>query len=143
MRTYYIFIIRKDIYNISNKNPENLYKLLESIYLLDKKDVYIGYKLFFKLCKTINKKNLNKLLKDNYINNLSYTYVENTHIINDFLNNETTKLNIFNSHIRLKTSSYYPIFFNTLKNIPNIFICDFINMDYFFLNSINYNTITT
>ena len=54
--------------------------------LLDKNKVYLGYKMFSKICKPINKKNLNKLLIDNNDDNLSYTCFKNTHIINDFLN---------------------------------------------------------
>ena len=129
MRIYYIFLIKKEIYEITKNKPENLYKLLESIYLLNNDDVVLGFKMFDKICKTINKKNFNKLLNDINIENLSYTHFNNTHMINDFLNNETTKLIINNSHIKIKSNILYPTFFNSLENIPYIFVCDFINMD--------------
>ena len=53
------------------------------------------------------------------------------------LENETTKLIVNNSHIKLKTNSPYPTFFKNLKNINNLFVCDFINSDYFFLRNLN------
>ena len=42
MRIYYIFLIKKEIYEITKDKPENLYKLLESIYFLNNEDVVLG-----------------------------------------------------------------------------------------------------
>lgn len=137
MRIYYIFLIKKEIYGLTKNKPENLYKLLESIYLLNNDDVVLGFKMFDKICKTIPKKNINKLLKDTNIENLTYTIYGSTHMINDFLNNETTKLILNNSHIKIKSNTLYPAFFKTLEHIPYLFVCDFINMDYFYLNEIS------
>jgi len=137
MRIYYIFLIKKEIYEISKNKPENLYKLLESIYLLNNDDVVLGFQMFNKICETISKKNFNKLIKDTHMENITYTVFKNTHMINDFLNNETTKLIINNSHIKIKSNSLYPAFFKTLEHIPNIFVCDFINMDYFYLKNVS------
>lgn len=137
MRIYYIFLIKKEVYEITKNKPENLYKLLESIYLLNNDDVVLGFQMFNKICETISKKNFNKLLKDTFTENISYTVFKNTHMINDFLNNENTKLIINNSHIKIKSNSLYPTFFKTFEHIPNIFVCDFINMDYFYLKSVS------
>ena len=114
-----------------------MYKLLESIYLLNNDDVVLGFKMFEKICKIIPKKNINKLIKDTNLENLSYTSFGSTHMINDFLNNETTKLILNNSHIKIKSNSLYPSFFKVLESIPNLFVCDFINMDYFYLKNIS------
>lgn len=137
MRIYYIFLIKKEVYEITKNKPENLYKLLESIYLLNNDDVVLGFKMFDKICKVIPKKNLNKLIKDTCIEDLTYTTVGNTHIINDFLNNETTKLIMNNSHIKIKSNTMYPTFFRTLESIPYLFVCDFVNMDYFYLKNVS------
>lgn len=136
MRTYYIFLIKKEVYNITKDSPDNLFRLLESIYLLDKKDLNVGFKTFDKICRVIPKKNLNKLIKDELSENLCYTCFKNIHIINDFLNNESSKLTLYNSHIKIKSNSLYPTFFRTIKSIPNLFVCDFINMDYFYLRKV-------
>ncbi len=140
MRIYYIFLIRKEIYEITKNKPENLYKLLESIYLLNNDDVVLGFKMFDKICKTIPKKNFNKLIKDTNIENISYSSFGSTHLINDFLNNETTKLLINNSHLKIKSNTFYPSFFRDLENIPYLFVCDFINMDYFYLKNVSYKS---
>ena len=69
--------------------------------------------------------------------NYNYTCYRSTHIINDFYKNETTKLAIKNSHMAINTNMVYPKFFNEIKNLKNIFICDFVNGDYFYLKKIN------
>ena len=58
MRIYYIFLIKKEIYEITKNKQENLYKLLESIYLLNNDDVVLGYKMFDKICEIIPKNNI-------------------------------------------------------------------------------------
>ena len=126
MRIYYIFLIKKEIYEITKNKPENLYKLLESIYLLNNDDVVLGHK-----------KNIHKLISETNNDNISYTCYRNAHMINDFLNNETTKLILNNSHIKIKSNSFYPTFFRNLENLPNLFVCDFINVDYFYLKKIS------
>ena len=123
MRVYYIFLIKKSVYDITKNNPEKLYKTLENIYLLDKEDMYLGYKMFDKICKCLPKNNFNKLVRDTNIENL---------------NNEVTKMIIKNSHIVVKSNSIYPTLFNSIKSIPNLFVCDFVNMDYFYLKKVNY-----
>ncbi len=142
MRIYYIFLIKKEIYDITKDKPDSLYKLLESIYLLNNDDVVLGYKMFDKICKVIPKKNISKLIMDTNIEDLTYTTFAYTHTINDFLNNETTKLIINNSHIKIKSNTLYPKFFNNLASIPYLFVCDFINMDYFFLKNIKEKSTT-
>lgn len=139
MRVYYVFLIKKEIYDITKDKPENLYKLLESIYLLNNDDVVLGFKMFDKICKVIPKKNISKLIKDTLLEDLTYTSFSSTHMINDFFNNETSKLLLNNSHIKIKSNTMYPKFFRILESIPNLFVCDFINMDYFFLKDISSN----
>ena len=136
MRIYYIFLIKKEIVELTKTKPYNLYKMLENIYLMNNDYIVLGYKTFEKLCKVINKNNFSKLIKDINKDNLNYTCFNNTHLLNDFLKNETTKLIINNSHMKLKSNVEYPSFLKDVKNIPNLFVCDFINMDYFYIKDI-------
>lgn len=136
MRIYYIFLIKKEILKNAKTNPYNLYKILESIYLMNNEKFVIGYKAFNKICEIINKNNYNKLIKDLNIDNLNYTIYDNVHVINDFFRNENTKLIINNTHMKLKSNVYYPSFLSDIQNVSNAFVCDFINMDYFFLQDI-------
>lgn len=133
MRVYYIFLIKKEIAKISKDKELNLFKFFESIYNLKKEDAILGFKMFDKVCKRIERRNITKMIKDKYLDDLTYTIIGNTHVINDFLNNETTKLEVNNSHIKIKSNSMYPTFFKDLAKYDNLFVCDFDNMDYFFL----------
>ena len=136
MRIYYIFSIKSDIYKITKNNPERLYIVLKSIYSLSKKDSKIGYKIFEKTCDFFDKNNINVQIKRINSDNYSYTCFRNNHIINDFYNNESTKLTINYSHLLLKTNILYPKFLSEIRNLKNLFICDFINEDYFYLKDI-------
>ena len=91
----------------------------------------------------LNRKNINKLLRDINSDNMNYTNFNNTHMINNFYTDETTKLIVNNSHIKIKTNLEYPSFLNDIKSMSNLFICDFINMDYFFLREIVSSRIKT
>lgn len=136
VRIYYLFKIRDEIYKESKNNPEGIYKILESIYLMSNDDIVLGYNMFDKICLSVDKHNINTLVKEINSSNENYTNYNNTHIINDFLKDESTKLIINNSHMKIKSDKEYPTFFESIKNIPNLFVCDFINSDYFFLKDI-------
>lgn len=136
MRIYYIFLIKKEIMKENKNVPENLYKVLESIYLMNNDDIILGYKLFNKICEPVDKDKFNNLIFDINKHNMNYMKFNNTHVLNDFMSNENTKLTINNAHIKIKSNENYPSFFKDIKNMPNLFVCDFINMDYFFLSEI-------
>ena len=84
--------------------------------------------------------NYNKLFINNYIFvnnklNISYYYKDNIHIITSV--DEYTKLTVTSSYLKIKSNINYPSFFNNIGSYSdNIFICDFINQDYFWLNKI-------
>lgn len=137
MRLYYIFSIKDDIFKITKNEPDKLYGILDSIYKMNKKDVNMAYKLFEKTCNFINKKNISLLLKNLNCDNQSYTCFRDSHLINDFYKNETTKLTVNHSYIFIKSNVIYPKFFNDIRNVKNVFVCDFVNEDYFFLKKIN------
>ena len=141
MRVYYIFSIKKETYEMTKKSPESLYKILESIKNLNKEEASTGFKMFDHICSKIDKKNINKLIKDINIDNLSYMSFNYTHTINDFLNNEIYKLELFNSYIKISSNAMYPSFFKSLIGVPYLFVCDFNNMDYFFLRNVEINSL--
>ena len=91
----------------------------------------------------------NEELEDEYescileILDVLFTYIdheglENT--INDFYFNESTKMIINNSHIKIKTNKNVPSFFYNIRNFKNIFVCDFNNHDYFLLEDTIYSS---
>lgn len=137
MRIYYIFSIKSDIYEITKDKPQNLYNALEKIHLMSQEELSLSFKLYEKLVKAIDKQNIDLLIKSINKDNINYICFNNTHIINDFYTGENTKLIINNSYIKLKSNASYPSFFKDMKKIPNLFVCDFINMDYFYLSEIS------
>ncbi len=60
--------------------------------------------------------------------------------MNDFYNNESTKMIINNSHIRIKSNKNIPSFFYDIRKLKNIFVCDFNNHDYFLLEETLYSS---
>lgn len=137
MRLYYIFSIKDDILKITKNNPERLYVLLKSIYSLDKENSKLGYRVFQKTCNFFDKKNINLHIKELNSDNYSYICFRDSHIINDFYNNESTRLTVNYSHLVLKTNILYPRFLSEIRNLKNLFICDFTNEDYFYLKDIS------
>ena len=123
--------------HLTEEDYKSMEDILEDIYYLDKKDITLAVSSYDKICNTFSKKNMNKMIKNEMQDNLSYMIYNYTHTINDFLNNETSKLEIFNTHMKLKTNSCYSSFFKSLDKMPYIFIVDFNNMDYFYLQSIS------
>lgn len=131
-----MFFINDEIFKQTKNNQYSLFKLLEKIYFMESNDIYLGVKLFEKLANSINKENMNRLIKSIHKDNMNYMNYNYTHIINDFYSNENTKLMINNIFLKIKTTLSFPTFFKDIKNYKNVFICDFINLDYFYLKDI-------
>ena len=63
-------------------------------------------------------------------------------MIKNLYSEEITFLKVFNSHVRIKTNNNYSKFFNSIQEYnQNIFVCDFENQDFFWINKINFETI--
>ena len=132
MRTYYIFNINNYFTYMYKNKPYRIYKILEEMYNVKKSDIVLSYKLFEQIAYSFNKNKLNEYVKYLFKNNTSYYNRLNSHIICN--NQEYTKLTINNSNIKIKSNINYPSFLDILINYSdNIFVCDFINKDYFWL----------
>ena len=137
MRSYYIFNIKEPLYNLYYKKEYVLYDVLEELYKLNRKDIVLGYKFFNEFALPFNKAKLNEYIYNSERNNITYIKNLNNHIIHDRFNNENSTLTIYNSHILLKTDKNISRFFTILNRYnSNLFICDFNNHDYFWLNNI-------
>ena len=83
-----------------------------------------------------------KFLYKRHYNELEYSKIDNKHIIKNLYSEEVTFLKVFHTHIKMKTNNNYSSFFETMKEYnKNIFICDFENEDFFWLNKINFETL--
>ena len=113
MRTYYAFIIKDSLMHFYSKRPYSLYKILEQIYRLKNNDIMLGYRLLEQVTKPFGINKINKFIYKKHFDELEYSRI-----------NDCTS------------------FFNSIGEYDdNIFVCDFENQDFFFINKINFQTI--
>ena len=135
MRTYYIFKVNKYFAYIYKKFPYKMYKIIEELYNTKDYDMLSSYKYYQKFALEFNKLALNEYIYTLNKNNQNYYRDNNIHILN---NDKYNKLTINSTCLILKTNDIYSVFLNDLSsNLNNIFICDFKNKDYFWLDSLN------
>lgn len=136
MRVYYLFKVNNYFYYMYQNKPFKMYKMLEEIYHTRNNDVVLTYRMFEQIASPFNKNKVN-----NYINNylkdkVYYMRSNNIHLISN--NIEYSKLSVSNSNLKIKTNINFTSFFDILDNYTdNIFVCDFINKDYFWLQKIS------
>lgn len=136
MRKYYLFKINKTYYNLTKDNPYTLYKAIESIYNLKPNDITYAYNFFNQIRDIFNKEYLNTNIYEYYKNRHSYTKVNNTHMIYDYYSKEESKLTINNNYLLIKSTKQIPTFLKSIKRKEYIFVCDFDNIDYFWLEEL-------
>ena len=108
MRTFYLFDVKENILKNYRNNYEELYSLLESIHYLKTEDIILGFNIYQRIVNPMKKEEYNDYIKKNNLGKENYICYNYTHTINDFYFNESTKMIINNSHIKIKTN-----------NIPN------------------------
>lgn len=142
MRTYYAFIIKDSLMHFYTKKPYSLYRILEQIYNLKNNDIVLGYRLLEQVTTPFGVKKTNKFIYTRHYDELSYSKDENSHIIKNLYSDEITLLRVFNSHVRIRSNTNYSSFFNSIRQYnKNIFVCDFQNKDYFWMDKISFESI--
>lgn len=134
MRKYYLFLIK----NQYLKEPEYLiYQIMENLYHLNKNSLDYGLTCYNQLCDDFNvdliKDYLQHKFEDNILTINSLQYLVNT-------NNEKFTIKLNNKFILIITDVNMPIIFKYLNCYnKNIFVCDFVNKDYFWLHNLYSN----
>ena len=142
MRTYYAFIIKDSLMHFYSKKPYSLYKILEQIYRLKNNDIVLGYRLLEQVTEPFGMRKTDKFIYKKHLNELEYSRLDDGHMIKNLYSEEITFLKVFHSHVRIKTNNNYSSFFNSIQEYDeNIFICDFENQDFFWVNKINFETL--
>lgn len=136
MRTFYIFKINREMAILTKDSPYNMFKSMEQIYRLDKKDFSLGLKLFEQLACPIDSKKINDKIFKQYKDNDHYTKYRNIHKIHNRYKPEETKLIVNNVYLVLKSNLIKPMFLKSLCIDSDYFACDFENKDYFYLESL-------
>ena len=136
MRKYYLFKINNIFYNLTNNNPYNLYKAIETIYHIKEQDLPYFYNYFNVIRDTFNKEYLNNNIYEYYKNRHSYTKVNNIHMIYDYYTKEESKLIINTNYLLIKSTKQIPTFLKAITRKEKIFVIDFDNIDYFWLEEL-------
>lgn len=129
MRIYYLFVIKKELYEIYKNKENTLYKTLNKLYLSTLEDYNYAYVVYHQLCNIINTSML-KL----YFEEKDFTKIKDIYELKNYLTKEHTFVKITPSYIKIKTnkniSELFKIF---LYYNHNFFVCDFKEKDYFWL----------
>lgn len=135
MRTYYIFNVNKYYSYMYKDNPFKMYKIFEEIYYSRDYDSVKTYHILEEIANPFNKIMLNEYIYFEYKLKYGYKRKDNIHYLST---TEKTTLRINNYNIKLETESNYSVFFNDISNYNNnLFVCDFENMDYFWLSKLS------
>lgn len=134
MRVYYLFKINDSFSKLYFNKTYYLYKMLEQISLSSKNDFIISYRLFEQMANPFNKSMINSIIYDKYSYSKGYVNILNKHTLDNDI--EKTKLTVYNTYIKIKTNKNITEFFKVLEKEKNIFVCDFNNKDYFWLDKV-------
>lgn len=124
MREYNLFVIKSEYLNIYKNQPLQLYEILKKLYYMNTNLNY-GVTFYEQLCNFISVDSIRYYLNSKYdLNNHNKFFIEKTLI------------ELKPSRIIIKSKYNIP---NIIKVFNcynrNIFVCDFKNNDFFWLNS--------
>ncbi len=135
MRTFYIYNINDYFTSVYDNYPYKLYKMLEDAYISNRYNKKNSSILYDQIITKYNKLFVNNYIIANNRLDIFYYNKDNIHLISN--RKEYSKLMVSSYCLMIKSSVNYPKFFDNIGNYSdNIFICDFINNDYFWLNKV-------
>lgn len=137
MKTFYVFKLNKNYSVVAKNHPENIYILLNSIYTYKNGEVIVAFDLFNEICIPINKEFFNMYFYNKLKHSDEYTKFRNTHMYNNYLTGEVSKMEVNTSHIKIKSNINENIFI--LNLLDNLFICDF-KTKYYYFNKVSNKT---
>jgi len=121
MRKYYLF-------NLKNKDlkPSKIYNILEELFYLNKNKYKYGLNIFNNICSPFKKNEILVFLSSKYKINGNLIKIDDL---------EKTTIEIKNCLIIIECNQNTSEIFKYLNSLEkNIFVCDFKNKDYFYLN---------
>lgn len=136
MRKFYVFYINNEFKKIAGTNPYNLYKTMENIYFLEKNDLSIGMNLFEQVAIPFDKNKMNKFIFENFKENDYYMNNRNTHRMYNKYRDETLIIETHFAYISIKTNISKKCIFKNIYLNKNLFVCDFENKDYFWIEKV-------
>lgn len=140
MRTFYIFKINNMFQTFYNDKSNILYKMFSDIYNSKEDDIINSFRLFEQITVPFNKKIFNNYILLKHKDDLYYDKKDNKHTINS--SNELSRLTINTTHLKIKTNKNINSFIKDIIDAKeSVFVVDFKNKDYFWINEITTETI--
>jgi hypothetical protein len=134
MRTFYIFKIKKEISIIMKETPYNLFKTINDLYYQDSNYLGVSFNVYKDIFDSFNKQYINKKIYNTFKDYKYYSRDGDVHYIYNKYRPENSSLKVFNGHIILKSDTIKPTLLINYLHSNNLFVCDFKNKDYFWLN---------
>ena len=134
MRTFYVFKIKKEIGMLTKETPYTLFKTINSLYYLDNYNNSVSFNMYTNLFNRIDKEYVDNKINKMYKENRHYTYENGIHKIHNKYLEEDTILRVYNSHIIIKSNMIKPSMLFNYFGSDDLFVCDFKNKDYFWIN---------
>ncbi len=139
MRTFYIFKIKRELTILMKETPYNLFRTIENMYYMDNYDLGVSLQIYNDIFDHFDKDYLNKRIT-NIFKNYKYYHCDNDihQIINKY-RPENSILKVYKSHLLLKSDILKPTLLLNYLMSDNLFVCDFKNKDYFWLDEYTHN----
>ena len=134
MRTFYIFKIKKELTILTKETPYNLFRTIENLYYLDNSSLGVSFNIYHDIFDLFDKNYLDKRINDLFKNYRYYSFDGVIHKIDNKYRPESSNLRVYKSHIVLKSNIIKPTLLINYLMSDNLFVCDFKNKDYFWLN---------
>ena len=135
MRTFYIFKVNNDYSRLTKNIPNNIYTDYLNIKLSTSNNIDYLYNEYFTFTDVLKKRDITSFVKAKLSNQDGYSVYGNTHMYNNYYTDEVSKLIVKSSFMILKSNKINSTFLSILNRLPNIFIIDFENRDYFWLSN--------
>ena len=136
MRTFHIFNVNPYVANLIKEDSYPLFNSFLKIKNLSNNDLSMGINIYEQIALPINKDVVNKRIYKFYTESCFYTKYLNRHTYIDKYKGEESYLNVDSSCIRLKTNMHRSSFLKCFSKSRNLFVCDFENKDYFWIDNI-------
>ena len=132
MRKYFLFDINERYYNLYFHKDRLLFRTLESLYNNEQYQKANNISLFNQLCMLINIKYLNSY----FSNKINIKNNKNKHLYISKKTSEKTLIEIIRPCIIIYTNKNFPNLFKIFNYYSKrVFVCDFNNQDYFWLEN--------
>ena len=140
MRTFYIFKINNMFQTFYNDKSNILFKMFNEIYSSNDQDLINKFRLFEQITIPINKKIFNNYIMLKHRDDIFYTKNDNVHTIEN--DKEISRLTINNTFLKIKSNKNINSFIKDIVDSKEcLFVIDFQNKDYFWVNEIKLKTL--